>query len=159
MLRAKYKCGSSVILPTSRDIDFVYYYDTEEERKNALIHNHDHSVDNHFCLYEKRTKVRLGCYAYPFMQHIEGEVIEEFATFSILEEPIKNEYIGLIKKHIGYLSKESKQWYHILIAYYMYKNGEMKLTSQQKEVVQNAHDRGITDTMYNKVVDYFNQLQ
>ena len=100
----------------------------------------------------------MGCYAYPFMQHISGEQITEFENFSILDETIRPQYIEVVKKNLTCIPRKSKRWYHIVIAYYIFKNGEMKLTTQQKEVVQNTHDKGISDTMYNKVVDYFNQL-
>lgn len=156
MFRAKYKCGSSLILPNPNDDDYVYYYDTNEERLEALRNNLNHSVDNHYCIFNEAKRIRLFCYIYPQLEHIEGEEID-FKSFSIFDEDVKREYIALLKKNIAHLPKENKRWYHIVIAYFMYKNGEMKLTTQQKEVAQNTHDKGISENMYNKMVDYFNK--
>ena len=157
MLRAKYKCGSSVILPTPRDIDVVYYYDNEEERRDALLHNHSHDIDNHYCLVEKATLIRMGCYAYPFMELIDGEEIEALKNFNFLEH--KAEYAEKMKPYLSGMSKVDKRWYHLVIAYYMFKEEKTTLTKAQLKVAQNAHDKGISDDMYNKVVDYFNQIQ
>lgn len=154
MLRAIYKCGSACILPTPKDEDYIYYYDTNEERLEALKKNHNHSVDNHYRIWGSEPKVFLGCYIYPFMEKIDGEDID-FQSFDIFDEKIKEQYFEVINRNIEHFKKEDKRWYHIVIAYYMYKNEQMKLTSQQKEVAQNTHDRGISDTMYNKVIDYF----
>lgn len=157
MLRAIYKGGSSVILPNPNDIDYFYYYDSEEERKEALIKNHDHSVDNHYKLYDKRAKVFLGCYNYPNMEYISGEHINEFETFDIFEESIKTQYLEVIKRKIAYMSKNNKQWYHLVILYYMYSENRKKLTKAQLKIAQKTHDEGVSDEMYNKIVDYFSK--
>lgn len=158
MIKAKYKGGSSVILSNPHDIDYFIYVETKEERREMLIHNHDHSVDNHYRVVGHDPHIFLGCYALPLMELVEGEEIEAIKNFSIFNEAVKTEYIKLLKEKSKQFDKSDKRWYHILVAYYMYKNGEMKLTSQQKEVVQKTHDNGITDTMFNKIIDYFNQF-
>ena len=129
MLRAIYKCGSACILPTPKDEDYIYYYDTNEERLEALKKNHNHSVDNHYRIWGSEPKVFLGCHIYPFMEKVEGDDID-FQAFNIFDENTKKQYFDVIKKYIEFLPKENKKWYHIVIAYYMYKKGEINLTTQ-----------------------------
>lgn len=155
MLKAKYKGGSSVLLPQPNDTDYFFYYDTPQECREALIKNHDHSVDNHYRVIGYDPRVSLWCYVFPFMELVEGEEIKELKEFSIFDEQVKTEYIALLKKEIERINKSSKRWYHIVIAYYMYQNGEMTLTSQQLKVAQDTHDKGVSDYMFNKIVDYF----
>lgn len=156
MLRAIYKGGSSVILPRYRDKDYFYYYDTNDERKEALINNKDHSVDNHYKLWDKRLSVFIGCYNYPFMQHVSGEVIEDFKTFNICDH--KHEYKEAVSFKLKKLPKQHKHWYHLVIAYYMFQNNSNTITKNQLKVAQETHDYGISDYMYSKVIDYFNQI-
>lgn len=155
MLKAIYKTGSSIFLEAPKDKDFVLYFETEEERREALIHDQNHEVDNHYCLIEKATKTRLGCYIYPMMELVEGEEIEALKNYNFLEH--KEEYMALVKPYVAKMSKTDKRWYHLVVAYYMFSGEKTKLTKAQLEVVQNTHDKGISDNMYNKVVDYFNQ--
>ena len=154
MLKSVYKGGSSVILPDSNDEDYFYYYENNEERRKALINNKDHSVDNHYELWENRLNVFLGCYAYPFMEYVSGEKISEFETFNICEH--KTEYVEIAKKYIGFMQDNSKKWYHILIACYMFENGKNEISEEQKQIAQQVHDQGITEELKSyciKIID------
>ena len=158
MIRAIYKCGSSLILPKPKDQDYVYYVDTAFERKMMLIKNHDHSVDNHYKLFENAKKVFLGCYIYPFMEKVEGEDID-FASFNMFEEETKAKYIALLKKYASWLPKENKWWYHIYIAVKMYDKGKINLTKTELNTAQKIHDNGIDDANYQYIIDYLNNSQ
>ena len=142
MARAIYKTGSQCILPSSNDNDYCYYFDTNEERVQALERNHNHDIDIHFVLWSNRLRIFLGCYIYPFMEYVEGEEIQEFATFNICEH--KQEYKEIALKHISYIKDEDKNWYHILIACYMFERNKNSITKAQKEKAQTVHDEGIT---------------
>ena len=154
MLKSIYKGGSSVILPKSNDNDIFYYYDNNEERKREFIKNKDHTIDKHYVLWENRLKIFLGCYAYPFMEYISGEEIEEFKSFNICEH--KTEYVEIAKKYIGFMQDSSKNWYHILIACYMFENEKNEISEEQKQIAQQVHDKGITKELKSyciKIID------
>lgn len=153
MLKAKYKTGSSCILSNSNDVDYIYYYDTKEERLEALKKNRDHSVNNHYRVWGSEPKVFLGCYIYPFMEHIEGEEID-FNGFSIFNEDVKTQYISLLKRYAERLNKADKNWYHIFIAVKMYEKGGIKLSKKVLETAQNIHDNGIDNDNYQHIIDF-----
>ena len=51
MLRAIYKTGSQLVFEHSNDKDYVHFYETREERLNALKkHKHDKEADVHFAV-------------------------------------------------------------------------------------------------------------
>ena len=156
MLRAIYKTGSQCILPNSNDKDYVKVYDLYSESREALKHNHDHSVDYHFDGIDKMPRVFLGCYIYPFMELVEGEEIETLKNFSIFEH--KDEYVALLKRELG-LREASKQWYHILIACYMFANKKMSLTKTQLKKVQEVHDNGITQELKEYCINTLNEIK
>lgn len=148
MLKAIYKTGSSLLLDKTNDKDLVYFYETKEEKREALIkYKHDANADVHFD-YVRPLKVFLGCYIYHFMVKVKGTNLH-LDKFDIFNEQTKAEYIELLKNYASWLPKESKKWYHILVACYMYKNGSYDLTEAQLEAVQRTHDKGITDAKYN----------
>ena len=60
MLRAIYKSGSACILPNSNDIDYIHYYDTNDERREALIKNKIRDKDIHFRLFSQAKECFLG---------------------------------------------------------------------------------------------------
>ena len=142
MTKAKYIGGSSLFLKHYNDIDYFYYYASDKSMKKALVENQDHEHDIHFINMKKEPHVFLGCYAYPFMQHVEGEEIEAFKTFSIFDH--KKEYVEKLKWYASVLPDSHKKWYHILIACYMFQNGKMELSADQIEQVQQVHDNGIS---------------
>lgn len=158
MLRAVYKSGSACILPKSNDIDYLYYYDTNDERIEALIKNTIRDKDIHFKLLKNAKRVFLGCYIYPFMEHIEGEEID-FSDFSIFNEDIKAQYIPLLKHYTEILDRESKLWYHIFIAVKMYQKGGIKLTKTELKTAQKIHDEGVNCDVYNSIIDYLRELK
>ena len=157
MERAVYKSGSACILPNSNDVDYIYYYETSEERVDALIHNHDRSVDKNFVLWQNRLRVFLGCYIYPFMEHISGEEIPEFKDFNICDH--KTEYKEIALRYISVLEDSSKTWYHILIACYMFDRGKNSLTKTQIKKVQEVHDSGITNELKEYCVSILNKIE
>jgi len=148
---AIYQSGSSCILPKSHDIDLIYYYDNNDERMSDFRTNHNKEYDIHFDMVDRAKRVRLGCYIYPFMKHIEGEDLH-FEDFSIFD--VKDEYIELLKKHISFLPKQDKKWYHIYIAVRMFDKGKMTLTKKEKEIAQKIHDEGINEEIYQYIIDY-----
>lgn len=151
MLKATYRTGSSLILPNSNDNDVVFFYETKEERREALIkHKHSDEIDAHFD-YIRPLKVFLGCYIYHFMELVEGEDLH-LNDFSIFEH--QEEYMELLKWYAERLSKKNKRWYHILTAYYMFKNNSYDLTEPQLKAIQSAHDKGITDAKYNLCIEW-----
>lgn len=158
MYRATYKTGSSLILKGSNDIDVVRFYDTEEERKEALIHyKHDRQNDVHFDSLEKSPRVFLGCFIYHFMELIEGEDLH-LNEFSIFDH--KKEYADLLKKqYVYWIPHKSKWWYHILTACYMFKNNSYDLTEAQLKAIQSTHDKGITNAKYNLCIEVLNEIE
>lgn len=146
MLKAKYITGSSLLLEKYNDIDQVWFYETKEESREALIKGERQSDINIHFDYVRPLKVFLGCYIYHFMKLVEGEDLH-LADFSIFDH--KEEYIELLKRYAGWLPKESKRWYHILTACYMFENESYDLTSAQLTAIQRTHDKGITDAKYN----------
>lgn len=153
MLRAIYKSGSACILPNSNDIDYIHYYDTNDERREALIKNKIRDKDIHFRLFSQAKRVFLGCYIYPFGEHIEGEEID-YSDFSIFNEEIKSQYIPLLRNYANRLERTDKRWYHIFIAVKMYDKGNIKLTKAELKVAQKIHDDGIDDVNYQYIIDY-----
>jgi len=152
MLKAIYTTGSSLFLPNSNDKDVVYYYETKEERREALIkYKHDSDKDVHFDCLERTPKVFLGCYIYHFMKLIEGEDLhlDEFNIFDHEEE-----YKELLRRYVSWLPLESKKWYHIITAYYLFKNKSYDLTEAQLKVIQSTHDKGITNAKYNLCIEW-----
>ena len=158
MLRAIYSTGSSCILPESNDIDLVYYYDTKEERREALIKNKVRDNDIHFRLLSQAKRVFLGCYIYPFSKHIEGEEID-YSDFSIFDENIKAQYIPILKDYAERLDRADKRWYHIFIAVKMYQKGGIKLTKTELKTAQKIHDEGVNCDIYNSIIDYLRELK
>lgn len=152
MLRAIYKTGSSLILPKPKDIDTVYYYDNNLERLEALKRYKHKKEDIHFRIFNNEPYVFLGCYIYHFMELIEGEENLKFKDFSIFNN---DEYLKCLKKYYDFLPDKNKKWYHIIIAMYLYKNNEYKLTKQQIEVAQFVHDNGITPELKQEIKEYF----
>lgn len=156
MLKAKYRTGSSLILDKPNDQDFVYFYETKEEKREALIkYRHEENIDVHFD-YIRPLKVFLGCYIYPFMELVEGEEIEEIKNFNFLEH--KDEYIALVRKYIEWLPRESKRWYHIYLGISFLDKGSMELTEEQRENAQSIHDNGINCELYNYIIDYLSKV-
>ena len=153
MLKAVYKGGSSVILPNPNDTDYFYFYDNEQERNEAFKKNKDRSCDNHYKLLSDNPKVFFGCYAYPRMVLIRGEEIESFKKFSILKH--KKEYSKVALNYISFLKNQSKTWYHIVVAYFMFKNGKESLTEEQINIVQKVHDCGIDQELKDKITEEF----
>ena len=147
MNRSVYIGGSSVLLHNPKDIDYFYYFDTNEERVDALRKSTEQDCDCHFVLFEKAISVFLGCWAYPYMQYVAGEVIEGFAKFSIFEH--KEKLKSILTWYANRLDIKHKKWYHILILCYMFENKKMKLTNEQIEKVQKVHDKGATKTIKN----------
>lgn len=142
MLRATYKIGSQCILPNAHDIDILKIYDTKEEAHDALIYNLDHSVDYHFDYITRIPYIFLGCYIYPYMELISGEEIQGIKDFSIFKH--EQEYKQLLRRHVSWMRKDCKWWYHVYIAACMFDNNEMKLTPEQTLIAQEIHDHGIT---------------
>ena len=145
----------SVILPNARDEDIFYYYSTNEERRQALIENKDHSVDKHYKVWDKRLHIFYGCYIYPYMQHLRGEAINEFKTFNICEH--KEEYKECVKNFMEITDKKRKGWYHIYIACMMFENGKNEISDEQKAKAQKVHDNGITEAQYKFIMRVLNE--
>lgn len=159
MLKAIYKCGSQCILPDSNDKDYLKVYETKEERREELIKNTNHSVDYHFDNLDRIPRVFLGCYIYPLMELVEGEEIKELKEFSIFDEKVKEQYVPLLKKYMTFLPDNSKLWYHILIACYMYERNKMSLTKTQLKKVQAVHDNGITKELKEYCLNQLDLIQ
>lgn len=156
MYRATYKTGASLILKVSNDVDVVRFYDTEEERREALIHyKHDDPNNVHFDSLEKSPRVFLGCYIYHFMELIEGEDLH-LDEFNIFDH--KEEYVALLKKYTEWLPLENKWWYHILTAVYMYANGSYELTDKQLADIQRTHDKGISNAKHKYCIEQLELL-
>lgn len=150
MLRSVYRTGSSLILDKSNDKDYIYYYDTVAERKKALIKNRNHDNDLKFRVFGSEPKIFLGCYIYPYMELVQGEEIPEFKTFNLLDH--KREYVDLLKKYIPDMLDVDKRWYHILIAYYIFKKDNFQ---DHLDQIQSVHDNGITPELKNTLLKYF----
>ena len=158
MLRSIYKTGSSVILPNPKDTDLIYYYDTSSERLEALQNYKHDNGDIHFRVVSGATSIFLGCYVYHYMQLIEGESIPNLESFSIFDEKIKPKYVECLKKHYNLLPNKHKKWYHIVIAYFLYKHGEYELSEKELKIAQSVHDKGITEQLKTEIGEYFEWL-
>ena len=153
MIRAIYKTGSSLILNNSNDNDLVYFFDTKEESKTAVDFfkkENNNGADIHFD-YVREPSVFLGCYIYHFMELVKGKDLH-LADFSVFDH--KEEYMALLKRYAEWLPQDNKKWYHILTAYYMYKNESYELTETQLKAIQKAHDEGITNAKYNLCIEW-----
>lgn len=153
MLRAVYKTGSSLILPNPKDIDYICYYDTNEERIKALAKNRNIEANNHFRVFGSEPKIFLGCYIYPYMEKVQGEDID-FKSFNLFDSETKSKYIELLRKYASCLPNENKKWYHIYIAVSIYENGKNKLTKKQIATAQKIHDKGVDEEMKQYLFDY-----
>lgn len=154
---SKYKGGSGVVLPNPHDEDIFLYFNTNDERKHALITNHDHSKDFHFKLKDKALNIFLGCYAYPYMELIEGEDLG-LKDFDIKEH--SKEYANCLIEYINrWKDKDltNKHWYHVYLGYCALKN-KTKLTKTQKEKAQTIHDSGIDSELLKDIFDYLTIL-
>ena len=160
MLKAIYKCGSSLLLPKPKDIDYLLIYDTKEEASaEAMKKNRVRDgINRHYNYVENVLKVRLYCYTNPILELIEGEEIEGLKTFSIFDKQVKEQYIALLKNYVSWLPHESKLWYHIYIAVKMYDKGKMSLTKTEKNTAQKIHDEGIDEDNYQYIIDYFEKI-
>lgn len=156
---SKYKGGSSVVLPNPRDEDIFCYFNTNDERKSALIYNHDHSKDFHFRLKSTAKGIFVGCYVYPYMELLEGEDLK-FDEFDVCD--FKKEYARCLYNYIvAWQEKDlkNKYWYHIYLGYCALKNGKGKrFTDAQKEKAQSIHDKGITKTQLKNIFDYLTKI-
>lgn len=151
MLKARYTTGSSLLLEKHNDIDEVWFYESKEEKNNALAkYRPQEGIDVHFD-YVRPLKVFLGCYSYHYMKLIEGEDLhlDEFNIFDHEEE-----YKELLRRYVSWLPLESKKWYHIITAYYLFKNKNYDLTEAQLKVIQSTHDKGITNAKYNLCIEW-----
>ena len=157
MLKSIYKTGSSLILSNPNDEDLIYYYETNEERLEALVNNQNHFVNIHFRVFGSEPRIFLGCYIYPFMKHIEGDKIDDFITFNICEH--KKEYKEIAMKFIEKAFDIDKRWYHILIACYMFENNENAITEEQREVAKLVHDEGITKELKEYCINILNEIE
>ena len=150
MLRAVYRTGSSLFLKNCGDVDYVYYYDTAQERKKAVIRDKNDTADNHHKLYGNATSIILGCYVYPYMELVKGEEIPALKDFNLREH--KEEYKELLKKYVPLMRNDDKRWYHILIAYYIFKENSWQ---EHLDEIQSVHDNGISADLRSKLEGYF----
>jgi len=155
MLKAIYKTGSQLVFEHSNDKDYVHFYETNEERLNALKkHKYDKEADVHFAVASPR--IFIGCYIYPFMELVQGEEIEELKNFNLIDH--KDEYIVLVRKYMKWLTRENKKWYHIYLGISMLDRGVMELTDEQRKNAQSIHDNGINDELYDYIIDYLSKV-
>lgn len=159
MLRCIYKTGSQCFLPKSNDKDYLYYYDTNDERKEALRKNRNHTDDIHFRTIGNDPRVFLGCYIYHWVELVEGEEIEAFKTFSIFNEEVKSKYVPLLKSYAQFLKDTDKAWYHILTACYLYVRGKYQLTKTELNKIQSVHDSGITKELKEYCINILNEIK
>lgn len=156
MLKAVYKVGSALFFDTNKDVDYAYFYDTREEKLEALKkHRRKEGIDVHFH-YKQEPVIFLGCYSNPYMELIEGEEIEALKNFNLLD--YKDEYIALVKTYVDRLPRESKQWYHIYFGISILDRGKTKITKEQIKIAKKIHDNGIDDDLYNYIIDYLNKM-
>ena len=153
MLRAIYKTGSSIFLKNNRDVDYLYIYDTVQEKRKASKCKPSEDIDKHFIAMPDILRIRLGCYIYPTMELVEGEEIKELKEFNILEH--FEEYKELVNYYIDSLINKDKRWYHIAVAYYMFNNNSLSLNEEQIKIIQYIHDNDISEEQKEKIKEYF----
>ena len=150
---AVYKGGSSLLLKKSRDTDLIYFYETcYEAQQERYKYNRIGDIDIHF-LKAIKPRISLWCCLYHFMELIEGENLH-LDKFSIFDH--KDEYIECLKVNIT-MPKANKSWYHILTAIYMFENNSYTLTEKQLEDIQQTHDNGISEELYQHIVKYLTE--
>ena len=158
MLRAVYQVGSSVILSKHRDIDYLYIYDTIEEKREAFRKGkHEKGIDNHYVALEKVPFIYIGCWGYRYAKLISGEEIDAIKNFNLFEH--KDRLKEMCLKYFGVLRDTDKHWYHILILCYMFEKKKMTLTKAQIKVVQQVHDNGITKELKEYCVNIISNLE
>ena len=139
-----YLCGGSLILKNPNDTDVVLFFKNGEDRINAIKKApHDTGYNLHFAV--DNNKPFLGCYGVQLMKKLYGE--EEPLKLDIFDEKTKVEYKELLIKYAKLLQDNSKKWYHILTAVYMYENNSYELTENQKNIIQEVHDKGINEEL------------
>ena len=155
MLKAKYKTGSTLLLKNERDVDYVYFYETEEERNEEYKkYEHTKGTDIHYDFVGNR-QMKMWFYLYGFMKLEEGEDLH-LEQYNMFDETTKVEYVGVLKELANRINPKHKWWYHILTAYYLYQNGKYELTKEQIKHIQQAHDKPIEDTERQKCLDWLN---
>ena len=145
MIKAIYKTGSSLLLNNYRDIDYIYYYENDYEKVS------DRHKDIHYVPIDKAKRIFLGCYIYSLMEHVWG-IDLGFDTFNLFDH--EKEYHALLKKYVGWLKTNDKNWYHVLVGVYMLENRKIELTKEQLANVQKVHDdRCISEKLYTYIIE------
>lgn len=158
MLRAVYQVGSSVILSKYKDIDYLYIYDTIEEKREAFHkHKREKEIDNHYVALEKVPFIYIGCWGYHYAKLIEGEEIEAIKNFNIFDH--KDRLKEMCLKYFNVIRDTDKRWYHILILCYMFERNKTTLTKAQIKNVQQVHDSGITKELKEYCVNIISNLE
>lgn len=153
MLRAVYQVGSSVILSKYRDIDYLYIYDTIEEKREAFRKGkHEKGIDNHYVALEKLPFIYVGCWGYHYAKLIDGEEIDVIKNFNLFEH--KDRLKEMCSKYFGVIRDTDKRWYHILILYYMFKDNKITLSEEQLNAIQSVHDNGITEQLKSEIGEF-----
>ena len=160
MVRAKYKGGSQLLLKKPKDIDYIYFVDTLEEKfalNDELNNDKKKNEDFSIRLVENATKMTSFSYLYPLMILVKGEEIEALKNYDFLGK--KEEYVAYVKERVKRMRKESKQWYHIYIAICMFENNKMELTDEQVNIAQQIHDEGANDELYKYIIEYLEKTK
>ena len=158
MLKAVYKCGSSTILENAHDVDYVYIYETREERMEAFKkYRRKEGIDPHWDSLDVLPRIFAGCPLYPYLKLVEGEEVEAIKNFNLLDH--KEEYISLVRKHLEFLPREHKGWYKLYIGISMLDRGTMELSKEQIENAQKIHDDGLNCELYNYIIDYLEKVK
>ena len=153
MLRAIYKCGSQVILPNHKDEDFVKIFDNVEEMRADMEKRDDWEKDWHYSTIEREEKMWIHSYTKHFMELVEGEELDCIKKYKFLDH--KDEYKKKIQIFLATFPHTQKQWYHIYIATKFFEKGKMSLTKAEKETAQKIHDEGISEELYQYIIDYW----
>ena len=152
-----YKGGSGVILKNPNDEDIFCYTENREDRLYALTHNHDHTKDYHFVEKSRAKKIFFGCYAYPYMEHLEGEDLG-LDKFDIHDHEL--EYADYLLKYINHYKDRgltNKHWYHVYLGCCALKN-KGEFTETQINKAQKIHDSGISEKDLNNIIDYLTKI-
>lgn len=146
-----YKSGSGInpYINNPHDVDYVVFLaDDEFYNFNQTKYNDGHLIKAKLSTYGD--KVSVWSYLWGYMQLVEGEAVQLPNFFDKKDEwiVVAKKYLyhrGKRKSHLDQNKKQRKSFYHLLMGLYVLENNSYKLTPEQANNVQLAHDGNLPE--------------